>query len=86
MPTATIRYDERVREEVAPLLDSMGLSLNAYLNLALNQLAIQGRVPFEIEGRRPAGRYVPVKGASPRARVVDGRLVVPADWDDDDDE
>ena len=81
MPTTTIRYDESVRDEAAPLLDSMGLSLNAYLNLALRQLVVQGRVPFEIEGRRPAGRYVPVKGASPRARVV-----VPADWDDDDDE
>lgn len=87
MPTTTIRYDERTRDEVAPILDSIGMSLNTYLNLALRQLAIQGRVPFSLYGSRsllPGTR--PVAGASPRAKKVEGRLVFPADWCEDDDD
>lgn len=87
MPTTTIRYDERTRDKVAPILDSIGLSLNAYLNLALRQLTIQGRVPFALYGERTspaAARLIP--GASPRAKKVDGKLVFPANWAEDDDE
>lgn len=71
MPTTTIRYDEAVRDQAAPLLEKMGISLNTYLNMALHQLVVQWRV---------------VPGASPRATVRNGHIVVPADWDDDDDE
>lgn len=85
MPTTTIRYDERVRDEATPLLNSMGMSLNTYLNLALNQLVVQRRVPFEIKAAPAAGapRWRIVPEAVPEARVEGGRVVVPADWDDD---
>ena len=87
MPTTTIRYDESVRDKVVPMLDQIGLSLNSYLNLALNQLAIQGRVPFEIYATRQAPVHVQiVGGSSPRAYKKDGHLVFPADWYEDDDE
>ena len=86
MPTTTIRYDERTRAEVAPLLESMGLSINSYLNLALRQLVIQRRVPFSLYASTDCTGPTIVPGASPKAKKVDGRLVLPADWNDDDDE
>lgn len=83
MPTTTIRYDERLRDEAMPLLDAMGLTLNGYLNLALHQLVVQRRVPFEVRAYTAANwRAVPT--AVPMARVEGGRVVAPADWDDDD--
>lgn len=85
MPTTTIRYDESVRDQAAPLLEAMGISLNTYLNMALHQLVVQQRVPFEIKGTSPVGWHS-VPGASPRAVVRNGHIVVPADWDDDDDD
>lgn len=81
MPTTTIRYDESTREQATPLLDSIGLSINSYLNLALRQLVIQKRVPFTIYASASEPATVP--GASPKAKKVDGRLVFPADWNDD---
>lgn len=85
MPTTTIRYDEAVRDQAAPLLESMGISLNTYLNMALHQLVVQRRIPFEVKGESAEGWYV-VPGASPMATVRNGHIVVPSDWDDDDDE
>lgn len=85
MPTTTIRYDEAVRDQAAPLLESMGISLNTYLNMALRQLVVQRRVPFEVKGEPDEGWYV-VPGASPRVRREGDRFIVPADWADDDDE
>ena len=82
MPTATIRYDERVRDEAMPLLDAMGLSLNSYLNMALHQLVIQRRVPFDIvAGGRPPVLAVP--GSKPVVRREGWRFVVPAEWRDE---
>lgn len=85
MPTTTIRYDERLRQEAAPLLDSMGLSINSYLNLALRQLVVQKKVPFTIYASAECAGPTMVAGASPKAKKVDGKLVFPSDWDDDDD-
>lgn len=80
MPTTTIRYDESVRDAALPILDSMGISLNNYFNIALRQLVLQNRIPFTIYGA-PAGQK-----AIPTMKVENGRLVAPADWYDEDDD
>lgn len=87
MPTTTIRYDEDVKKQVAPLLSSMGLSINAYLNLALRQLAIQKRVPFQILSEDSVDQPVHYAwGSAPMAKKnQDGHLVFPKDWSEDDD-
>lgn len=49
MTTATtIRTDETLKAQAVNILDSIGLSFNAYLNLALRQLVNQRRVPFDL--------------------------------------
>lgn len=48
MKPTTVRFDERLRSEATEVLDSIGLSLNAYLTLSLRQLVNQRRVPFEL--------------------------------------
>ena len=44
----TVRVDEQLKTEATRILDSIGLSFNSYLNLALKQLVNQRRVPFEL--------------------------------------
>ena len=59
MPTApikptTVRIEEGLKEQATEFLDSVGLSLNSYLNLAVRQLVNQRKIPFEIVGRPEA--------------------------------
>lgn len=46
---STIRLDRDLREAADKELNKMGLSLTAYLNLAVKQLVIQKEVPFKIK-------------------------------------
>lgn len=85
MPTTTIRYDERIRQEATPLLESIGLSINSYLNLALRQLVVQKKVPFTLYASTEYANPSMIEGASPKAKKVDGKLVFPSDWNDNDD-
>ena len=49
MTTATtIRMDDAIKAQATDILDSIGLGLNAYVNLALRQLVNQGKIPFEL--------------------------------------
>ena len=44
----TVRLDEPEKSIASDLLQDMGLTLNAYLNMAVHQLANQRKIPFEI--------------------------------------
>ena len=48
IPT-TVRFDKDTKDSATEILDSLGLSFNAYLNLALKQLINQKQIPFEIK-------------------------------------
>ena len=47
----TIRIEEGLKNQATEFLDSVGLSLNSYLNLAVRQLVNQRKIPFEIVGQ-----------------------------------
>ncbi len=48
----TVRIEEGLKEQATlSFLDSVGLSLNSYLNLAVRQLVNQRKIPFDIVGR-----------------------------------
>ena len=42
----TVRIEEGLKEQATEFLDSVGLSLNSYLNLAVRQLVNQRKIPF----------------------------------------
>ena len=46
--STTLRIDEDIKREATDILDSMGISFNGYLNMAVRQLINQHRVPFDI--------------------------------------
>ncbi len=44
----TIRLDDDLKSEAVSILNSIGLSLNSYVQLATRQLVNQRRIPFEL--------------------------------------
>ncbi len=46
---STIRLDSKLKKAADKELHGMGLSLTAYLNLAVSQLVIQKEIPFKIK-------------------------------------
>lgn len=42
------RTPEKVKSEATDILDRLGLNMSSYINMALNQLIIQGGVPFAV--------------------------------------
>ena len=55
----TVRIEEGLKEQATEFLDSVGLSLNSYLNLAVRQLVNQRKIPFEIVGRAEVPNEAP---------------------------
>ena len=46
--STTLRIDEDIKREATDILDSMGISFNGYLNMAIRQLINQRRIPFDV--------------------------------------
>ncbi|MCD8300638.1 MAG: type II toxin-antitoxin system RelB/DinJ family antitoxin [Clostridiales bacterium] len=42
------RTPERIKSEATEILGKLGLNMSTYINMSLNQLIIQGRVPFTV--------------------------------------
>ena len=45
----TIRIEESLKTQATEILDSIGLGLNSYINLAIRQLVNQRCIPFELK-------------------------------------
>jgi addiction module RelB/DinJ family antitoxin len=43
------RTPKRLKSEANEILDKLGLNMSTYINMALNQLVIQGGIPFAIK-------------------------------------
>ena len=48
----TIRINETDKRLATEILDSLGITLNSYLNMAVKQLVNKRRVPFELDAPR----------------------------------
>ena len=44
----TVRIEEGLKEQATEFLDTVGLSLNSYLNLAVRQLVNQRKIPLRL--------------------------------------
>lgn len=69
----TVRIDNDARDRAQGILETLGLPLSTYLNMAVHQLANQGTVPFEIV---PNARAAEVAAAANRIK----RSQAKSDW------
>lgn len=44
-----VRVDSRIREDAETILNSMGITISQFINMALYQVHIKRKIPFEIE-------------------------------------
>jgi len=48
MSMVQARTPEKLKTNASEVLDELGLNLSTYINMALKQLVIQRRIPFEV--------------------------------------
>lgn len=48
MSMVQARTPEKLKANASDVLDQLGLNLSTYINMALKQLVIQRRIPFEV--------------------------------------
>lgn len=49
VPATTVRIDPEVKREAGAILDQLGLSMSAALNLFLKAVIREGGIPFEMK-------------------------------------
>lgn len=87
MPKTTevkIRVDQKVKEQVAELYAHWGLDLTDAVNIFFRQSIDCGGLPFELS--RCDGLKLSPTYQIMTPDVVDGAALVPADWDDPEDD
>ena len=45
---STVRIDEKIKAEVLPILNDLGISLSEAINMFLHQIKIYNGIPFEV--------------------------------------
>ncbi|MCD8222887.1 MAG: type II toxin-antitoxin system RelB/DinJ family antitoxin [Clostridiales bacterium] len=53
MDLVQVRTPKNVKTNAMDILDKLGLNMSTYINMALNQLIIQGGIPFTVKLERP---------------------------------
>lgn len=46
---STVRINEKIKEEVTPILSDLGISLSEAINMFLHQVKINNGIPFEVK-------------------------------------
>ncbi len=67
----TVRIDNEARDRAQGILETLGLPLSTYLNMAVHQLANHGTVPFEIV---PDPKAAAVAAASSRIKRAQAKV------------
>jgi len=46
---STVRINEKIKEEVTPILDDLGISLSEAINMFLHQIKLNNGIPFNLK-------------------------------------
>ena len=46
---STVRIDDKIKKEVTPILDDLGLSLSEAINIYLHQIKLNNGIPFNLK-------------------------------------
>lgn len=49
---STVRINEKIKDEVAPILSDLGISLSEAINMFLHQIKLNNGIPFEVKIKR----------------------------------
>jgi DNA-damage-inducible protein J len=79
-----VRVDQDVKDRASELYAHWGLSLSDAVNMFLSQSVDCDGLPFELSRRKNLSLAPGYQALRPQ--IVDGAALVPADWDDPEDE
>lgn len=46
---STVRINEKIKQEVTPILDDLGISLSEAINMFLHQIKLNNGIPFQLK-------------------------------------
>ena len=49
---STVRINDKIKQEVMPILEELGLSLSEAINIYLHQIKLNNGIPFEIKRKK----------------------------------
>lgn len=49
---STVRINEKIKEEITPILSDLGLSLSEAINIFLHQIKLNNGLPFEVKRKK----------------------------------
>lgn len=50
---STVRINDKIKEEVTPILEDLGNSLSEAINMFLHQVKLNNGIPFELKRKNP---------------------------------
>lgn len=50
---STVRINDKIKEEVTPILADLGISLSEAINMFLHQIKINNGIPFDLKRKGP---------------------------------
>ncbi len=50
---STVRVNDKIKEEVTPILSDLGISLSEAINMFLHQVKLNNGIPFELKRKTP---------------------------------
>ena len=50
---STVRINDKIKEEVTPILSDLGISLSEAINMFLHQIKLYKGIPFEVRIKQP---------------------------------
>lgn len=53
MKMSTVRINDKIKEEVTPILADLGISLSEAINMFLHQVKINNGIPFDLKRKGP---------------------------------
>jgi len=49
---STVRINDNIKKEIAPILEELGLSLSEAINIYLHQIKLHNGIPFELKRKK----------------------------------
>lgn len=46
---STVRINDKIKEEITPILENLGISLSEAINMFLHQIKLNNGIPFELK-------------------------------------
>lgn len=63
MAQINVKIDDEVKRRAELILDDIGLSMSAAINIYLKKIAREGRIPFELSAAKKDGGKSPEQNA-----------------------